>query len=80
MRGVLVDTSVWVDHFRWRNTVLIELLALDSALTHPMVLAELACGTPPAPRLRSLNDIGMLTQTQQASLRDVKDLIEREEL
>ena len=80
MKGVLVDTSVWVDHFRRRNTVLIELLALDSALTHPMVLAELACGTPPAPRIRSLDDIGMLAQTQQASLREVKDLIEREEL
>lgn len=80
MRGVLVDTSVWVDHFRRRNAAMVELLASESALTHPMVLAELACGTPPAPRLRTLRDLRLLRQTQQASLREVMDLIEREEL
>ena len=50
---VLIDTSVWVDHFRHRNSALIELLVLDLALTHPMVIGELACGTPPAPRRRT---------------------------
>ena len=80
MRGVLVDTSVWVDHFRRRNAAMVELLASESALTHPMVLAELACGTPPAPRLRTLRDLRLLRQTQQASLPEVMDLIEREEL
>ncbi|KON81253.1 type II toxin-antitoxin system VapC family toxin [Azoarcus sp. PA01] len=80
MKGVLVDTSVWVDHFRQRNDVLVDLLDLDLALTHPMVLVELACGTPPAPRARTLGDIGLLQQTQQASLREVMDFIEREKL
>ena len=80
MNRVLVDTSVWVDHFRRRNSVLAELLALDLAPTHPMVLVELACGTPPAPRLRTLHDMSLLPQAQQASLREVTDFIEREEL
>lgn len=80
MKGVLIDTSVWVDHFRQRNEVLMDLLDLDLALTHPMVLVELACGTPPAPRAQTLNDIGVLQQTQQASLREVMDFIEREKL
>ncbi len=80
MKGVLVDTSVWVDHFRQRNDVLADLLDLDLALTHPMVLVELACGTPPAPRVQTLSDIGLLQQTQQASLREVMDFIEREKL
>lgn len=80
MKGVLVDTSVWVDHFRQRNDVLVDLLDLDLALTHPMVLVELACGTPPAPQVRTLGDIGLLQQTQQASLREVMDFIEREKL
>ena len=80
MKGVLVDTSVWVDHFRHRNNALVHLLELDMALTHPMTLVELACGTPPAPRMQTLNDIGYLQQTQQASLREVMDLIEREKL
>lgn len=80
MSGVLIDTSVWIDHFRQRNDVLAELLDLDLALTHPMVLVELACGTPPAPRVQTLNDIGLLKQTQAASLREVMRFIENEKL
>lgn len=80
MKGVLIDTSVWVDHFRTGNQALVDLLNLDLALTHPMVMAELACGTPPAPRNQTLNDIGLLQQTQQASLREVMHFIEREQL
>ena len=78
--GVLVDTSVWVDHFRRRNEALVDLLALDLAFTHPMIVAELACGTPPAPRARTLTDIATLPQTRQASLNEVRELIEREQL
>ena len=47
MSDVLVDTSVWVDHFRHGNATLAALLASDRVLVHPMVLGELACGTPP---------------------------------
>lgn len=47
MKGVLVDTSVWVDHFRNRNEDLVGLLTLDLALSHPLIVTELACGTPP---------------------------------
>lgn len=80
MKGVLVDTSIWVDHFRSRNDALVQLLALDLALTHPMILGELSCGTPPAPRARTLADIGLLQQTQQATLSEVTKLIESEKL
>jgi predicted nucleic acid-binding protein len=79
MTGVLVDTSVWVDHFRRRNLALVDLLRLDVALTHPLVVAELACGTPPQ-RAKTLHDISLLRHTQQASQREVMDFIEREEL
>lgn len=78
--GVLIDTSVWVDHFRRRNESLVHLLTLDLALTHPMIVTELACGTPPAPRARTLTDIATLPQTRQANLHEVRELIEREQL
>ncbi|MCX4030401.1 VapC toxin family PIN domain ribonuclease [Endozoicomonas sp. SM1973] len=78
--SVLVDTSVWVDHFRNRNNALVNLIQIDLALTHPMVLVELACGTPPAPRSRTLNDIGLLQPANQASLNEVIEFIEREKL
>lgn len=78
--NTLVDTSVWVGHFRQRNDALVRLMELDLALTHPMVLVELACGTPPAPRRQTLGDLGLLRQANQASLPEVMDLIERESL
>lgn len=41
---ILVDTSVWVDHFRADEPKLSELLEQDRVLTHPFVIGELACG------------------------------------
>lgn len=78
--NVLVDTSVWVDHFRSRNATLTELLLSDRVLTHPMIVVELACGTPPAPRAQTLADIGLLQPAIQANLDEVRALIEREQL
>lgn len=79
MKGVLVDTSVWVDHFRRHNDALADLLELDLVMVHPMALGELACGTPPA-QAQTLADLEKLQQTQQASLREVMAFIERERL
>lgn len=78
--NILVDTSVWVNHFRFPDTQLIMLLEQDRVLTHPMIVLELACGTPPAPRARTLADIGLLQSATQASLPEVMDFIEREKL
>lgn len=79
MRGVLVDTSVWVDHFRSRNDQLVELLELDLVMIHPQVVGEIACGTPPN-RGQTLSDLEGLQHTQQASVREVLVFIEREHL
>ncbi|MGQ0555421.1 MAG: type II toxin-antitoxin system VapC family toxin [Nitrospiraceae bacterium] len=40
----LVDTSVWIDHFRSDSSVLRRLLDDDLILCHPLVIGELACG------------------------------------
>ena len=80
MNNVLIDTSVWVDHFRRRSETLVDLITTDQALTHPLVLVELACGTLPAPRARSLHDIGLLRHVQQATWSEVMQFIEREQL
>jgi hypothetical protein len=42
---ILLDTSVWVDHFRNSNSTLSELLEREAALTHPFVIGELALGS-----------------------------------
>ena len=78
--SVLVDTSVWIDHFRQANDVLVELLRRDLALTHPMIIAEIACGTPPAPRDRTLADMALLQPCNRAGLDEVMKFVEREKL
>ncbi len=78
--GVLIDTSVWVDHFRNGNQALVHLLGQDLAITHPMVIGEIACGTPPAPRVATLQYIELLEACTQATIDEVMTFIESEKL
>ena len=78
--NVLVDTSVWVSHFRRHNVALAALLQSDQIVTHPLILLELACGTPPAPRQQTLQALRLLRQAQQPAMQEVADFIEREQL
>ena len=80
MSLVLADTSVWVAHFRQSNPVLQTLLSADQVLCHPMVLIEIACGTPPAPRERTLSDLRQLRSATVANTDETLALIEREQL
>lgn len=41
---ILVDTSVWIDHFRSGEARLAALLEAGSVLTHPFVTGEMALG------------------------------------
>jgi predicted nucleic acid-binding protein len=78
--NVLVDTSVWVDHFKRGNSTLSHLIEADRVFIHPMVLAEIACGTPPAPRQQTLSDLSLLQLSNQVLLKEVMDFIEQEKL
>ncbi|HBP4890415.1 TPA: PIN domain-containing protein [Pseudomonas aeruginosa] len=79
MIDVLVDTSVWVDHFRKRNDTLVYLLNQDRVLIHPMVLGEIACGTPPA-RKATLSDLGDLRPAQEPRHSEVLAFVEQQQL
>jgi predicted nucleic acid-binding protein len=80
MSDILVDTSVWVSHFRRANPVLKTLLENDRVLGHPLVVLELACGTPPAPRDRTLSDLKVLRQAMTATIDEALSLIETAKL
>ncbi len=43
--AVLVDTSVWIDHLRRADSMLVGSLTRGAVLVHPCVLGELSCGT-----------------------------------
>jgi len=79
MKPVLVDTSVWVLHFRQSNLALAKLLEQDAVRMHPLILGELACGTPPE-RTRTLAALAVLQPIQQASLDEIMAFIDREKL
>jgi predicted nucleic acid-binding protein len=67
---ILVDTSVWIEHFRVGNERLKTLLFDEQVLCHPFIVGELACGT-----LRRRNEIlSMLKALPQA------DFVEHEEI
>ena len=78
--NVLVDTSVWVAHFGHTNAALVDLIERDRVLGHPLVLAEIACATPPAPREQTLGDMALIGQAHPASWSEILALIEREKL
>jgi predicted nucleic acid-binding protein len=56
---VLVDTSVWIDHFNRTDEPLQCLLQEGEAAVHPFILGELACGNFKNRKeiLRLLNDM-----------------------
>lgn len=76
---MLVDTSVWVDHFRHRNQALAALLETGEALCHPFVMGELACG-----HLRQRQQVlGLLSHLPGAPVADhheVLSFVERHRL
>ena len=49
---ILVDTSVWIDHFHHSDPVLVSLLHEDEIGSHPLVAEELAMGS-----LRARDDV-----------------------
>lgn len=41
---ILVDTSIWISHFREGNSQLKKLLLDELVVCHPFIIGELACG------------------------------------
>lgn len=75
---ILVDTSVWIDHLRKRESALIAALEAGLVLMHPFVVGELACGNlenraelisllrdlPPAPVATDAEALGFIDRHQ----------------
>jgi len=76
---ILVDTSVWIDHFRSNDDELKNQLASNNVLIHPFILGELACGN-----LKNRNEILKfltgLAKSSVASDTEVLFFIEQQQL
>ena len=76
---ILVDSSVWIDHFRHGDPILSRLLDDRQVLAHPFVISELALGSL---RQRDviLAALRGLPRSQVASDEEVHAFIERHKL
>jgi predicted nucleic acid-binding protein len=74
---ILVDTSVWIGHFRTGNARLHRLLEEDAVLTHPFIVGELACGSL-RNRRTILSLLGTLPCAVTADHFEVLSLLENE--
>ena len=72
---VLVDTSVWVTHFREGSPALVNLLSDGLVSMHPFVGGELACGNLKN-RTDILSDLAALPVAIRASDAEVMRLVE----
>jgi predicted nucleic acid-binding protein len=73
---VLVDSSIWIEHFRKGHLRLAELLKDGMVLMHPFVLGELACGNLKK-RGEILADLAELPKAVEATHEEALDLMER---
>lgn len=76
---VLVDTSIWIFHFKKGNPHLKELLLDEYVVCHPFIIGELACG-----RLKNRKEIisllRALPQAQTAEDDEILQFIESKRL
>ena len=72
---ILVDTSVWIDHFRSGGSKLGHLLSQTQVMVHPFVIGELACGNLKN-RAPILGDLEALPAAVTATHEEVLRLVE----
>lgn len=82
MSRVLADTSVWIDHFRKRDNLLVSLLNNHQVLMHSMIRGELACGylrcrLQPLTLLKNLPHVFEATHDEALIFMDNKQLMGR---
>ncbi len=76
---ILVDTSVWIDHFRSGDQQLAALLTTNSVLAHHFVIGELALGNLDRPDA-VLASLRRLPQAVKAEDDEVLELIRRRKI
>jgi predicted nucleic acid-binding protein len=76
---MLVDTSVWINHFRRSNDELDYLLVEGHVMTHPFVIGEIACGSM-RDRKEVLRLFEALPLTPVASHGEVLEFVDRARL
>ena len=77
--SVLLDTSVWIRHFKTSNLRVVQLLESESVVSHEFVVAEIACGSLKS-REETLGYLKELIALPAVSTQEVMLLIESKRL
>ncbi len=76
---ILVDTSIWISHFRKKNALFSQLLLDEKILIHPWIIGELACGNFKN-RKEILLLLNSLPQAQRVEQTEILFFIEKQKL
>jgi predicted nucleic acid-binding protein len=76
---VIVDSSVWINHFNSSDLDLVVLLDSNRVLMHDFVLGEIACGSLKA-RIQKLELLNDLPKSAVADISEVLFFIEKNKL
>ena len=79
MNPVLVDSCVWVRHFRQRNPLLVDMLVDGEVWCHPIVVGELSMGNL-KDRPQTLFDLGKLNRPPIATFAETRQMVESRRL
>lgn len=75
MSLILADTSVWTDHLRTNDPLMIQLVAEERLLMHPYVVGELSMGILPD-RMTFIRRLRQMDFAMRASDTEVSRLVE----
>lgn len=76
---ILVDTNIWIEHFKSGNKELSALLEAGRVVMHPFIVAELALGGL-RDRMMTLASLDFVPELPVAELHEVRQLIEARKL
>ncbi len=79
MKPVVVDSNIWVHHWRNENRLLMDMMADGEIWTHPLVIGELSMGTL-RNRERLLWDLTRLGRPQLATDAETRQMVEARRL
>lgn len=79
MKPVLVDTCIWIRHFRERNVQLAAMLEDGDVWCHPVIIGELAM-VPLKSRKQTLSDLECLNRPPIASCSETRKMVEARQL
>ena len=72
---ILIDTNIWIEHFKSENKNVSALLEAGRVVMHPFIVAELALGGL-RDRMMTLASLEFLPELPVAELHEIRQLIE----